>query len=241
MVFKIADIYIEIESSRRLVYDYCRDYFCKEYPRIDFKVCVTEEEVFAELPNGISRENASERALLASELSAIYRKICEKMLEYDAFLMHGALIEYEGRGYLFAAKSGMGKTTHISLWKKVFGEDKVTIVNGDKPILRLVDGKIYAYGTPWCGKEGFNVNTKVNLSAICFIERAADNSIVRISDVEALPRLLAQIMLTDSGNLPKQLELIDSLFEDTPTYLLKCNMEDEAARVSYNGMQKSAH
>ncbi len=240
MVFKIADLYIEIETKRRRVYRYCRDYLCEDYPRIDFRVCVTEEEVIAELPMGCSSENATLRDLYYAELSAIYRKICEHALEHDAFVMHGALIEYENKGYLFTAKSGTGKTTHINLWRQAFGEDNVTVVNGDKPILRFIDGKMYAYGTPWCGKEGFNVNTRVELSAICFLERNAENSIAKISDTAALPLLFSQIMIVDSANLLKQLELIDSLFEATPTYLLKCNMEEEAARVAYDGMNKSA-
>ena len=48
--------------------------------------------------------------------------------------MHGAVIEYEGNGYMFSADSGTGKTTHILLWRKFLG-DKVKIVNGDKPFL----------------------------------------------------------------------------------------------------------
>lgn len=169
----------------------------------------------------------------------IYRSICAYALAHDAFLMHCAVIEYEGRGYAFAAQSGTGKTTHIRLWQQLFGEDKVTIVNGDKPLLRLIDGVFYAYGTPWCGKEGFNTNTRVPLNGLCFIERGTQNSIRRISDEEAIPHLFSQIMVTDSTDLAKQMELADSLLGKVPCYLLTCNMEIDAARVAYDGMCKT--
>ena len=153
--------------------------------------------------------------------------------------MHCAVIEYEGKGYAFAAKSGTGKSTHISLWKKRFGKD-VNIVNGDKPIMRfLEDGKLYAYGTPWCGKEGFQANTSAPLHAICFLERAPENTIRKIKADEAVMRIFHQILS------PEDIETVDSLFplldrtlKEIPCYVLGCNISEEAAEVAYFGMNQ---
>ena len=98
------------------------------------------------------------------------------MPDFDAFLLHAAVIEVDGLAYAFAAPSGTGKTTHIALWKKFFG-DRANIINGDKPIIRFENGTPYIYGTPWCGKEGYNINTKAPLAALCFIERSPENTI----------------------------------------------------------------
>ena len=57
------------------------------------------------------------------------------MLGYDAFLFHAAVVSYAGCGYAFAAKSGTGKSTHVAQWMHALG-DRVTVVNGDKPLLR---------------------------------------------------------------------------------------------------------
>ncbi len=236
MVFKIADLYIDIEGSCEYIYKFCMRFRCVDYPKIDFSVRVNHEEIIAELDKNTVPENASYREMVFAELNAIYRKICAEILKYDGFMMHGALISYENKGYLFTAKSGVGKTTHVNLWRKVFGEDKVVIVNGDKPILRFVDGKLYAYGTPWCGKEFITVNTRVELAAIGFLNRAEDNSIKEIFDDEALFLILSQIMLADSADLGKQLELVDKLLANVRTFSLKCNMEPEAAEVVYKGM-----
>jgi hypothetical protein len=146
------------------------------------------------------------------------------------------VIEYEGKGYAFAAKSGTGKSTHISLWKKVFG-DTVRIINGDKPIIRYVDGKFFAYGTPWCGKEGFGVNDRVPLKALCFIDRAEENSIIRLAPEYALNRIFGQILMPeDAENLDALFSLLDDTLRNIPCYRLRCNMEPEAAAVSYEAM-----
>ena len=236
MVCKIAGYYIKLETRGGHIQRMCTDYIVENAPYIDFTVSVTKEDIVKEVYDAKQRGEFFTDSVSYIEALVVYRKIAAEMLSREAFLMHGALIEYEGRGYLFTAKSGTGKTTHIRLWQQLFGEDKVTIVNGDKPIIRFVDGKVYAYGTPWCGKEGYNVNTCVELCAIAFVERSGDNSIVKISDIEALPRILSQVMITDSANLAIQLELLDKIFEKVPFYLLKCNMELDAAKVAYEGM-----
>lgn len=236
MIYRIADFYIDIKTIYARTEAFCKEYLCSCAPYIDFSVEVTPEDIEAE------REHARQQgervfSLPRYEPMALYRKICAHILSKNAFLIHGAVIEYEGKGYLFTAKSGTGKTTHIRLWQQVFGADKVTIVNGDKPILRIHNGKFYAYGTPWCGKEGYNTNTKVELCGICVISRAESNSISLFSEEKAIPALFSQIMIEDSADLAKQLELIDSLLSMVPVYSLECNMDPEAAVVALRGLQ----
>lgn len=190
----------------------------------------------ADLEKNAAKEGISDKNELI--FLEVYRRICAYALAHDAFLMHCAVIEYEGRGYAFSAPSGTGKTTHIRLWRKVFGADRVTIVNGDKPILRLIDGIVYAYGTPWCGKEGYNTNTRVPLCGLCFVTRGTENRIRPMTAEEAIPHLFSQIMVVDSSDLARQMELADALLCSVPCYLLACNMEPEAAVVAYRGMRE---
>lgn len=235
MFLKIADLCFDVTMPSELLSNMYDDYVCDNADAVDSCITIEKEDVIAEY-NLACEHNAAANSKKELASLALYRKICAVALKNQAFLMHGALIEYEGKGYLFTAKSGTGKTTHINLWKQVFGEDKVTVVNGDKPIIRFIEDRVYAYGTPWCGKEGYNVNTKVELCALVFVDRAVENSISKISDTLALPRIFSQIMIADSADLEKQLELVDRLLEKVPTYLLKCNMEPDAAIVAYSGM-----
>ena len=167
----------------------------------------------------------------------MYRKICEHLPErFGAFLMHCAVIEYEGEGYAFAAQSGTGKSTHIALWQKRFGEG-VRIINGDKPIMRFLGDRLYAYGTPWCGKEGYSSNASVPIKGICFVERATENSIRKISASEALTRIFHQILTPDTvEGIDALFPLIDRTLCEIPCYVLGCNISEEAAEVAYNGM-----
>lgn len=167
----------------------------------------------------------------------IYRIICRKILSYEAMLMHCAAICVDGEAYLFTAVSGTGKTTHIALWKKKFGE-RCIVINGDKPILRIKDGKFYACGTPWMGKENYGSNIIVPVKAVCILERGEKNEIKKIAPHEAISTVITQTLRTsDMYEMEKMLTLTDKLLSTVNFYRLKCNMEDEAADVSYNGMQ----
>ncbi|PLS31407.1 hypothetical protein Uis1B_0748 [Bifidobacterium margollesii] len=126
------------------------------------------------------------------ETLAVFRKIAEVAPAHRRLVFHGATIEYQGKAYIFTAPSGTGKTTHIRLWKRVFG-DRVGIINGDKPMLevrcdaddrRVADGRqrvggerhasVIAYGTPWAGKERWQRNVSAPVAGICVVNRATD-------------------------------------------------------------------
>ena len=238
MFCKIADFYIEVKNDLPYLEDICRDYLCEEPSHIDFTVKLEPEDVKREIE--LAKENGmvNPSGVMCAGL-ALYRKICNEVLSRDAFLMHGVAVDYNDCGYIFTAESGTGKTTHVRLWKKVFGEENVTIVNGDKPIIRFIDGKVYAYGTPWNGKEHYGINSRVEVKKLCFVARGEENGIRKISIKEAVPRIFTQIMLVDSVDLGRQLELTNDFLEKVDIYLLHCNMDPEAATVAYNGMKEN--
>lgn len=235
MICKFADFYFDIESYTDSFASFCEKYIVNDAPRIDCKIKICKDDIRYEYETGL-RVNGTHAAVKEYDRLAVYRKVCAYSLLHDAFLMHCAVIEYKGKGYAFSALSGTGKTTHIGFWKKRFGEGNVTIVNGDKPIIRFIDGKVYAYGTPWNGKEGYGTNGRVELCGIAFIERAKQNSIEKLTAEQAVPLCFSQIMISDSANLAKQLELVDALLQKVPIYKLKCNMSEVAAEVAYTGM-----
>jgi hypothetical protein len=139
-------------------------------------------------------------------------------------------------GYAFTADSGVGKTTHIKLWQKAFGKE-ISIVNGDKPLIRKRDGKWYAYGTPWCGKEGWNVNTCVPLAGICFLRRGETNIIKSFSTENALMDIMPQLLIPDEADaLMATLDLLDGLLTEIPLFELHCTISEEAARIAREAM-----
>ncbi|MBQ4557462.1 MAG: hypothetical protein IJA60_07440 [Clostridia bacterium] len=238
MIYRIADINIEMHFLYPINVEFFAEYSTPYEKEADFAIEVTEAEIDFEAARaeGVEQPYIYTRGYF--ERLAILRKVSAMMLTHDGFLMHGTTVEYEGRGYIFAAPSGVGKTTHALLWKKCFGEENVKIINGDKPFVRLFDGRFYAYGTPWCGKEGLSINERTPIAAVCFLKRATENSIRPLDETESLQRMLAQIMVTDSSDLATQLDLAGALIENVPMFELACNMEIEAAQVAYEGMNK---
>ena len=231
---KIADFIIEIDNRYDFIATLCKDYITDEGATDIFVSAVTDEEL------ALEDAQSEQKGLPCGYIESVcvYRKIALAVLERDAILIHSAVIEVDGMAYAFLARSGTGKSTHISLWKKALG-DKVQIVNGDKPIYRYIDGAWYAYGTPWCGKEGWQRNTRARLKAFCYIERGATNSIEKIAPSESATRLMKQILIPrEMDKMAKTFEIADEILKNTPSWLLKCNISTEAAIVAYEAMSR---
>ena len=238
--YKIADKVIEVTSIYEKVHDYCKGYETDE--QADFSVAITPEDIKSEKEKsdseysyeGLPLPNFSDDLL---EETAVYRKMAEKTPAFDTVVFHGSVIAVDGHGFLFTAKSGTGKSTHTALWREYLG-DKAVMVNDDKPMLKITDNGVIAYGTPYNGKHHLGCNISVPLKAICILTRGSKNSIVRIDKSEAYAMLLQQIYRPqDPLQMSKTLKLVDRLAANTELYRLACNMDIEAAEVAYNGMK----
>ena len=159
-----------------------------------------------------------------------------QLLDFDGMLLHASAVMIEGKAYLFTAPSGTGKSTHTKLWLQVFG-DKAAILNDDKPALRLEEGIWYAYGTPWSGKTDRSINAKVPLAGICVLTRGEENVIAPYTGVKAIHDILEQTKRSANARfMEKLLNLMDRLVSTVPIWKLQCNMDPQAAVVSYTAM-----
>ena len=223
---RIANLQVEIDNRFELIEKLCHDYRT-EHADTDIAVRIDEQALDFE-------RNAAGEAFGDGYLEtlAVYRAIGERLPRFDAFIFHSAVIEHDGVAYAFAAKSGTGKSTHIRHWKALHGE-RVSPVNGDKPIFRFADGVLYACGTPWAGKEGWQRNVCVPLGGICFLERGQEDSIVPIRPAQALPSSLSQIyLLRDRDAAVQTLSLLDRTLRSVPLWRLQCTDSIRAAEVA---------
>lgn len=173
------------------------------------------------------------------ETLAVYRKIADKLLDYDTILFHGSAVAVDGVGYLFTAKSGTGKSTHTRLWREMLGE-RAVMINDDKPLIRVSESGIIVYGTPWDGKHRLSTNIGVPLKALCILERAAENSITGITKSDAYNILVQQVNRPSAPQkLIKTLQLIDRLAENVKLYRIGCNMNPQAAEISYKKLSEN--
>ena len=119
------------------------------------------------------------------------------------------------------------------------GKDKALIINDDKPAIRIIDGKVYVYGTPWSGKTDQNLNMREKLGAIVFLERSTENFIHPISVTEAIPLVLRQTLRPrEEDKMIKVLDVLDRILSETPVYRLGCDMSKEAVELSYNTIRR---
>ena len=246
MVIRLAGKVIQVNHLYPYIVEYCREYLYEEdAEQIDFTVNISEEDIVFERKKS-EREDIKEGHPIRQfsdeylETLAVYRKIAEHLLEYDTILFHGSVIAVDGEGYLFTAKSGTGKSTHTALWRDLW-KDRAVMVNDDKPLLSISETGVIAYGTPWNGKHRLSTNIAVPLKSICILQRDTVNHIEPAEKKAVYPLIIQQ---TNKPAAPvqmmKTLQLIDKMLANVAVYTLGCNMDPDAARVSYEGMQTKA-
>ncbi len=159
------------------------------------------------------------------------------LMDFGGIMLHSSCVEKDGFAYLFSADSGTGKSTHTHLWLKNLPGTR--IINDDKPVLIKEKDVWYACGTPFSGKTDENVNAKVPIRAITFIKRGIENRIEKLPVNEAIKLLFGQTIRSKHEDRAfKLLESVDSVLRSVPVFFLECNMDDDAALVSYSGIER---
>ena len=112
------------------------------------------------------------------------------VLNRYACVLHGVVMEYEGKGILVVASAGTGKTTHTRMWRDY---KNALIINGDRCLCRKRDGIWYAYGMPWSGSSGEYINLRVPISCIVNLNQGKENVVHQLSAFDGTLRLMQRI------------------------------------------------
>lgn len=159
-----------------------------------------------------------------------------RIIYHQGIVIHAAAIEWKGKGILFSAPSGTGKSTQAKLWKKYMGAD---IINEDRPAVRIRGKQAYVYGTPWNGSSQICKNKEVPLAAVVFLEKAAENKIQVLNEREGIARLLPRSFLPyhDTEHMKLAIKNIELLSDIVPFFLLECRPDKEAVEMLYECMK----
>ncbi len=229
-LYNIADLYVLIDCKGKTMLSRAEAYRAKEQREADIVINISEE----------STKNAAQRHAELTEDEWEYMLLgssfYKQLINFDGMMLHASAVVVDGKAYLFSAHSGTGKSTHTSLWLKLFG-DRAYIINDDKPAIRLRDGEFYVYGTPFSGKYDISRNIGVPLGGICFIARGEENKIYPMDANSVIVNVMEQTLrrLT-KVNMEKMLTLLDKLLSSITVYRLECNMDISAAKLSFETM-----
>ena len=240
MIFriKLAGKIVEISSLYKLISKMCERYVIPESQynlKPDIYIKITEDDISVEEKIFLRYSNMSNEIEITPEYFetlSVYRKIAIEMLNYNILLMHGAAISTNSQGYIISAPSGIGKTTRTKLW--IENIPNSIVINGDKPLIKIEPDSVDVYGTPWCGKEGWNNNTYAPLKAVFFLERSESNEIVELDREEAFFRLLKQTYHPkDADALRKALFLLKDLCQKVHFFQYKSMPNSDSVLLAY--------
>lgn len=226
--YKIADLIVQMETFGRT-----------ERQARPYLTDTTEEPALTIRSNAEEILNSNPQLTLGDcEYIATGGSFYRQLVFHNGIMLHASCVVVDDRAYLFSAPSGTGKSTHTKLWLKLFGE-RAYILNDDKPALRILDGEVYVFGTPWSGKKDRSRNAKVPLGGIAVVNRAEHNEIRRMLPERAVFAILNQTARSTSSSVMYQcMETIDRIVSTGKVFELFCNMDISAAELSYKTMSE---
>ncbi len=139
------------------------------------------------------------------------------LLPRRGLIIHGAAGGRGGEGYLFPAPGGGGKSTWADLLKNTPGW---SVLGEDKVILRVIDGQLRIFGTPWNPRREFRKNASAPLKGIFFLRHSPENSVRPLREAEVLAGLLEQTFLPFPAavEMEKALALLEAAVRQIPAF-----------------------
>ena len=235
-IYDIAGLKVNIINPTGRTEKQARPYLAEnqdENQHIDITIDITEQRVLAAMKEHPELVQDDWEYMLTG--SDFYTGL----IKFNGILLHSSCIVVDDMAYAFSADSGTGKSTHTQLWLKRFG-NRAYMLNDDKPAIRIIDGEVYACGTPFSGKYDYSTPRVVKLAGICFLERSEDNWIKTANTGRAVFNIFAQtVRKLNAEEMDGLFNVIESIFDKVPLYELGCNISDEAVDVAYNAMKKT--
>ncbi len=130
--------------------------------------------------------------------------------------------DLDGKGLLFAGKSGSGKTATARLWHK---HSRAMVLNDDRIIVRKLNGKFLIYGSPWHGEFSDYLTSRIEsapLEKLFFIHHSLKNTVRWISEKTAFNLLYPALFPTfwDKECLENIVSFCQDLIRSVPCYSL---------------------
>ena len=154
-------------------------------------------------------------------------------LQRNTLAIHSSCIVYRDKAVLFLGESGTGKSTHTRLWREHI--EGAVVLNDDSPMIRVMDGKVWAYGSAWSGKTPCYKQERYELAACVRLSQAPFNQIRKLSVLQAYGAIhpsCAPEFAYDEVLYDEVSQIIGQILSVVPCYHLACLPDREAAMLS---------
>lgn len=191
------------------------------------------DEAVADVRAFIRWDDRFAKTALSSMLRIVF---AQAILPHGAVSVHASVVVNDGKGFLFMGKSGTGKSTHSALWLKHI--EGSWLLNDDNPMLRLTEGGVRVYGSPWSGKTHCYRNESAPVAGIVRLKQAPRNRFRVCEDIAAFSAVLpgCSVLRQDMRLHEAMCETLAALTELTLVGELECLPDREAAEVCRRGM-----
>lgn len=153
-----------------------------------------------------------------------------RQMQLDAFVLHCAYINYQGKAILFSAPSETGKTTQGNLWEQYRG---AKTINGDRALLQKIDGCWTAQGWPVCGSSEICNNIPLPIHAVVMLSQGKTDVVSRLSPMKAFSQIYSQITVNrwnTSANI-RCMDFLEGLVREVPVWHLSCTISENAVNT----------
>lgn len=152
--------------------------------------------------------------------------VVNKAADGSAVDIHACGVLREGAVSLFVGVSGAGKSTVARLVDK----RPVRVLSDDRIVLRYVNGRPWAFGTPWHGDAGFASPRGGPLAAVHFLRKSETESLRRLSAPEAFTRTLVCSFPTFylKDGMERTAQLLEGIVRAVPAYEFGFTPREEA-------------
>lgn len=150
----------------------------------------------------------------------------------DTALVHSSCIVYERQAVLFLGESGTGKSTHTRLWREHIAGSE--LLNDDSPVVRVVQGRVCVYGSPWSGKTPCYKTASYPLAGCVRLSQASFNEIRRLDTLRSYAALHPSFppeFAYDAYLYDRMSALLSVMVREVPVYHLKCLPDRAAAEL----------
>ncbi len=164
----------------------------------------------------------------------------DRLLMAESPIVHASYIDYNGKGIIFTAPAGTGKSTQADLWAEFAGAE---VINGDRVLLGKRNGVWKAFGYPCCGSSYICVNRALPLAAIVVLEQGSENTVTQLTALQKIRALVSatEVYIWNTAEIDKAFEIAGNIINDIPVIKLSCRPDEDAVRVLQGFLEESIY